>query len=60
MKEPDEYLHKPRKEVDARYPEYKGIVTIYKNGGSCYSGDFIPQGNGWVGKESGNDPRNMI
>jgi len=57
LKEPNEYLHKPRREVDTRYPEYKGLVTKYTNGGSCYSGDFIPQGNGWAGKESGNDPR---
>ena len=57
MKEPDEYLHKPRNEVDTRYPEYKCLVTIYQEGGSSHSGNFIPQRNGWVGKESGKDPR---
>ena len=57
MKDPDKYLDKPRAEVDARYPEYKGLITKYVNGGSSFSGDFIPQGNGWAGKESGKDPR---
>ena len=57
MKEPDEYLHKKRKEVETRYPEYKGLVTKYENGGSSYSGDFMAQGNGWVGEEGGKDPR---
>jgi len=57
MKEPDDYLDIPRKKVDAHYPEYKGLVTKYKNGGSSYCGNFIQQGNGWVGKESGSDPR---
>jgi len=57
IKDPDDYLFLPRDEVDKRYPEYKSLVTIYLNGGSSYCGDFIPQGNGWVGKESGKDPR---
>ena len=57
MKEPDEYLHKPSEEVKSRYPDYKGLVTTYLKGGSCFSGNFVPQGNGWTGEESGNDPR---
>jgi len=57
MEEPDEYTNKPIKEVESHYPKYKGLVTKYVNGGSCFSGDFVAQGNGWVGKESGNNPR---
>jgi len=57
MDKHDEYTNKPRAEVESRYPEYKGLVTTFKNGGSSYCGDFIAQGNGWTGKESGNDPR---
>jgi len=57
MEDHDKYTEKPRSEVKSRYPKYKGLVTTYINGGSSYCGDFIAQGNGWVGKESGNDPR---
>lgn len=57
MKEPDEYLSRPRNKVDERYPKYKGLVTNYKKGGSSYSGDFVQQGKGWVGEEAGKDPR---
>ena len=57
MKDPDGYSHRRREEVVSRYPEYKGLVTNYINGGSSYSGDFIAQGNGWAGKESGKDPQ---
>jgi len=57
MKDPDEYLSKARNEVDERYPKYKGLVTNYKKGGSSYSGDFVQQGNGWVGEKGGKDPR---
>ena len=57
MEDPDEYFSKPIKEVELRYPKYKGLVTKYVKGGSCFSGNFVAQGNGWVGKESGKDPR---
>ena len=54
---PDEYSNIRRQEVDSRYPDYKGLVTKYKNGGSSYSGRFIPQGDGWAGMEAGDNPR---
>ena len=57
MNEPDVYYDKRRQEVESRYPEYKGLLTEYKNGGSSYCGDFIAQGNGWAGKESGENPQ---
>jgi hypothetical protein len=28
-----------------------------KDGGSFHSGEFVAQGNGWAGMESGKDPR---
>ena len=34
-----------------------GVNTIYESGGSCSSGEFIEQGRGWAGKESGENPR---
>jgi hypothetical protein len=57
MKEPEEYTNRRRKEVKAKYPEYKYLVTEYENGGTSYSGDFVAQGNGWAGMESGAEPR---
>ena len=57
MKYPDEYLDRPIKEVKSRYPEYRGLVAEYANGGSSFSGNFIAQGNGWAGKEGGKDPQ---
>jgi len=57
MKEPDEYLHRCREEVEKKYPKYKSLITEYKTGGTSTSGDFIAQGNGWAGEEAGNDPR---
>jgi len=57
MEEESEYTSKPLAEVKSRYPEYKGLVTTYINGGSSHCGDFIVQGNGWAGKESGKNPR---
>jgi len=57
MKEPDEYLHRRRKEVEIKYPRYKSLITKYKTGGTGSSGDFIAQGNGWVGEEAGKNPR---
>jgi len=58
MSKPDEYAFKRRDEVDSRYPDYKYLITEYESGGVCYSGDFVPLHNGWVGMESGKDPRN--
>jgi len=57
MKEPDEDSHKRLKEVETKYPDYKYLITRYKNGGGSYSGDFTACGAGWVGKESGKNPR---
>jgi len=57
MKEPDEYFGKLREEINSRYPKYQRLISKYKNGGSSSSGDFVAQGNGWVGRESGNDTR---
>lgn len=57
MKEPDEYYHRLKEAVDARYPEYKSLITHYKNGGTGSSGNFVAQGDGWTGKEAGKDPR---
>ena len=57
MNEPDEYSFRRRKEVDSLYPDYKHLITNYLCGGVSFSGDFIAQGIGWVGKESGNNPR---
>ena len=57
MKDPDEYSFRMREEVDKRYPDYKSLITHYKNGGSGSSGDFTGQGDGWVGIEAGKDPR---
>jgi hypothetical protein len=33
MKDPDEYDHRLLEAVDARYPEYKSLITRYKRGG---------------------------
>jgi hypothetical protein len=57
MNEPDEYYSRLSEEVDARYPDYKSLITKYKNGGSGSNGRFVAQGDGWVGKEAGKDPR---
>lgn len=57
MKEPDDYLHRRRQEVDAKYPKYLNLITEYETGGTSVSGDFVAQGSGWVGEESGADPR---
>jgi hypothetical protein len=57
MKEPDGYHHRLKEAVDARYPDYKSLITHYKNGGTGSSGDFVAQGDGWVGKEAGLNPR---
>lgn len=57
MKEPDEYSHRRREEAEAKYPDYKHLISEYEDGGRGYSGDFIAQGEGWVGIESGKDSR---
>ena len=57
MKEPDEYYFRLKDEVDARYPDYKSLITRYMNDGLGSSGDFIAQGDGWVGMEAGKDRR---
>ena len=57
MKEPHEYTSRRRAEVDAKYPEYKSLITEYKNGGVSSSGRFVALGQGWVGMESGRNPR---
>jgi len=57
MKSPDEYYFRLKAAVDERYPDYKSLITHYKKGGTSSSGDFVPQGSGWVGKEAGKDPR---
>jgi len=57
MKSPDEYYFRLKAAVDARYPDYKSLITHYKHGGTGSSGDFVAQGDGWTGKEAGNDPR---
>ena len=57
MQEPDDYYHRLKEAVDVRYPDYKSLITHYKNGGSSHSGDFVAQGNGWVGQEASKDSR---
>jgi hypothetical protein len=57
MKEPDGYIDRRREDVTSRYPDYKGLNTKYENGSSSFCGNFIIQGNGWAGKESGKDPQ---
>ena len=57
MKEPDEYTHRRREEVESKYPKYQYLITEYEGGGTGYSGDFVAQSSGWVGKESGKNPR---
>lgn len=56
MRDPLEYSSKRRDAVDAKYPKYKKLITKYNNSTSC-SGNFVAQGRGWVGMESGKDPR---
>jgi hypothetical protein len=57
MRDPDGYRSRRVEAVEKRYPEYKYLVSRYESGSTCYSGDFVAQGDGWVGKESGADPR---
>lgn len=57
MNDPQGYSDRRRDEVESRYPKYKRLITKYKKGGTGCSGNFVEQGSGWVGKESGNNPR---
>jgi len=57
MKDPDGYTHRRREAVEVRYPDYKYLISEYEDGGCLFSGDFVAQGNGWAGIESGKDPR---
>ena len=57
MQEPDEYISRRIHEVKVRYPQYKGLITKYADGGTGDSGMFVQQGAGWAGEEAGNDPR---
>ena len=57
MKEPDEYIFRLTTEVDNKYPEYQSLISNCSNGSTSFSGDFIAQGEGWVGEESGTNPR---
>jgi len=57
MKDPDAYLGRRREKVKIKYPKYKSLITKYENGGISSSGDFVAQGNGWVGIDAGKDPR---
>ena len=57
MREPIDYSSRRRDAVEARYPKYQSLITEYVKGSVGYSGDFVTQGNGWTGKESGNNPR---
>lgn len=52
----DEYAMIIQDEIHSRYPKYEQLITKYDNSTS-YSGDFYPQGKGWVGMESGSNPR---
>ena len=57
MKEPDGYSFRRSDAVRERYPKYKSLVTEYKDGAVSYSGNFVAQGGGWTGMESGCNPR---
>ncbi|GHU80440.1 hypothetical protein AGMMS49992_33430 [Clostridia bacterium] len=57
MRSPDEYTFRRLHETEAHYPEYRQLVSEYVGGGIGFSGCFIKQGKGYVGRESGNDPR---
>ena len=57
MGNPNEYTFKRFEEIENKYPKYKQLITNYQYGGLSTSGNFISQGSGWVGKESGKDPR---
>ena len=53
----DGYAEYRRELVEKKYPKYIELVSEYKHGGSCYSGNFIAYKNGYVGIVAGKDPR---
>jgi len=57
IKEPEEYPNRRCQEIKRKYPEYKYLITKYDNGSTDLSGDFVAQGSGWTGIESGTNPR---
>ena len=57
MKDPMDYSSNRRNAVEVNYPKYLSIISKYENGGTSVSGDFVVQGDGWVGIKSGKDPR---
>ena len=57
VKDPHGYIDRRRTQVEEKYPKYKSLITKYENGSTSTSGDFVQQGNGWVGKEAGLNPR---
>ena len=57
MANPHDYAILKRNAVDERYPRYKYLVTDFIDGSTSYSGRFVSQGDGWVGMESGTNPR---
>jgi hypothetical protein len=57
MKAPDEYLPRRQDEIGLKYGRYYHLITEYENGSTGYSGDFVAQGDGWAGIESGTHPR---
>ena len=56
MQDPHDYISRRRDKVEEKYPEYKYLITEYQDGSVSYSGCFVRQGIGWVGKESGKNP----
>jgi hypothetical protein len=57
MKDPDAHYARLKDAVDARYPKYKSLIIRFKDGGSIHSGEFVAQGDGWAGQESGKGAR---
>jgi len=57
MSKPHEYYSRLERAIDARYPKYQSLISEYEDGSIGFGGHFVGQGSGWVGYESGNDPR---
>jgi len=57
IKEPHDYTDRRNQQVEEKYPKYKSLITEYDNGDTSINGLFVQQGNGWVGKEAGLNPR---
>jgi len=49
MRDPDGYWMRLTDAVKKRYPDYKNLVEEYEDGGGSFHGDYVAQGNGWVG-----------